>query len=123
MTDRPRDGQEVIIASHTRDQALTSALRRPSSLTSRVVDFITDYHAFEVDGDSMTPKAILLRHELNQGGVVVIATLVIIIVVGPGTVLGVLMRQAELGIALSAAIAAVFGLWALFQKKSDDSVV
>lgn len=123
MTNQLRDGQEVIIASHSRDRVLTSALRRPSTLTSTAVDFIEHHRIFAVDGESLTPRAILLRHELSQGGMVLIATLMFLIVVVPGTVLGVLTKQAELGIALSAAIAAVFALGALFQKKRENSMV
>lgn len=78
---------------------------------------------FAVDGDSAAPKAILLHSALSQSGIVLLATLVCLIVVGPGIVLGVLTKQAELGIALSAAIAAVFGLRALFRKKGEDSMV
>lgn len=116
------NGQEVFVSGQHCDHALTSALRRPNTLSS-AINFIADHQTFAVGGDSPAPRAILLRRELTDTGIVLLATAVVLIIVGPGVILGVLTKQAELGIGLSAAIAAVFGLVGLFRKKGQDSIV
>lgn len=54
--------------------------------------------------------AILLRPKLTYVGLCILAMTVLLAIVVPGALFGVMVGQAELGIALSAAITGVFAL-------------
>lgn len=54
--------------------------------------------------------AILLRPKLTYVGLCILAVAVLLVIVVPGALFGVMVGQAELGIALSAAITGVLAL-------------
>lgn len=61
-------------------------------------------------GVSDFPDAILLRLKLTYVGLCILAVAVLLAIVVPGALFGVMVGQAELGIALSAAITGIVAL-------------
>jgi len=59
-------------------------------------------------------EEIFLRPKLTKAVISVLAVVVLSLIVVPGVVLGVLMEQVQMGIALSGAVATVVGIFAGF---------
>jgi hypothetical protein len=115
--------REVIVASHQASEALTASLRRPSALDSSVTFiashrvFATDYVPLVASADGThAPKALLLRRELTRAGTGLVAAAGLLLTVVPGMAVGFRTGMSELGVGLSAAIAAVLGLLVLFRR-------
>lgn len=98
IDNRLRNGQEVCITE-----------RRPSDLISAVHDLSAARFRNPVVAHGF-PDAILLRAKLTYFGLCNLAIAVLLAIAIPGVLLGVMTRQAGLGVALSAAVTGVFAL-------------
>lgn len=98
MENRPSQAQKVRITE-----------RHPSNLISATHHMsAASFH--DPFGAHVFPDAILLRPKLTYVGLCILAVAVLLAIVIPGALFGVMVGQAELGIALSAAITGIFAL-------------
>lgn len=95
------------LSGNGREVSITE--RDPSDLISATHEVSAASFRNSVGANGL-PKAILLRPKLTYVGLCILAIAVLLTIVIPGVLLGVVAHQAELGVALSAAITAILTL-------------
>lgn len=64
-------------------------------------------------------EVLFVQPKIRKAVILILAVIILVVIIAPGVVLGVLMEQVEMGIALAGAVATVIGIFAGFYYYSN----